>query len=216
VNVTLPNITLPPVRTLVIAGLVALGLLLAAGGGWYWYDAQQRRVAAAYAEVLTRVHAAQNPQTPADLRAQVQRELEQLLERYPSSGPVGQAAFELGNLRYAARQWGPARGAYEIVLARDGSPTVRTLARTSIGYTWEAERDWGKAIDSFQAVAKDLGPKDFLYEEVRFALARVQELGGRPADAIATYRALLKAAPASVRAEEARQQLMRLGARDDG
>jgi len=125
---------------------------------------------------------------------------------------VAEAAYELGNLRYAARQWAPARGAYEIAAARGASPTVRALARTSIGYTWEAERDWAKAIETFQAVARELGPRDFLFDEVQFALARVQELGGKPADAITTYERVLKDTPTAPRIEEAKQQLMRLGA----
>jgi len=206
------NLTLPPVRTLVAAGALVLVVLAAAAGGWYWYDGQQRRVAAVYAEVMTRVYAAQSPQAPAEARARAQQELEQVLARHPSAGPVAEAALELGNLRYAARQWAPARGAYEIALARGHSATVRVLARTSIGYTWEAERDWGKAIEAFQAVARDLGPKDFLFDEVQFALARVQELGGRPAEAVATYQRVLKDTPNSLRADEARQHLMRLGA----
>jgi tetratricopeptide (TPR) repeat protein len=209
------NAALPPARTLIIAGALAIVLLAAAGGAWYWYDGQQRRVSAAYAEVLTRVYAAQSPQASADERARVQQELEQILARHPSAGSVAEAAYELGNLRYAARQWAPARGAYEVALARGGSPTVRTLARTSIGYTWEAERDWGKAIETFQTVLRELGPKDFLFDEVRFALARVQELGGKPAEAITTYQRVLKDTPNAPRIEEARQHLMRLGATPD-
>jgi tetratricopeptide (TPR) repeat protein len=209
------NAALPPARTLVIAGAIALVLLAAAGGGLYWYDVQQRRVSAAYAEVLTRVYAAQSPQVSADERARAQHELEQVLARHPSAGPVAEAAYELGNLRYAARQWAPARGAYEVALARGSSPTVRTLARTSIGYTWEAERDWSKAIETFQAVLRELGPKDFLFDEVQFALARVQELGGKPAEAITTYQRVLKDTPHAPRVEEAKQHLMRLGATPD-
>jgi tetratricopeptide (TPR) repeat protein len=203
------------VRTLVIAGVALVLVAAAATGGWFWSDAQQRRVAAAYAEVMTRVYAAQSPQASADARARAQRDLEQILAQYPSATPVAGAAFELGNLRYAAQQWAPARAAWEIALARGGSPTVRALARTSIGYAWEAERDWGRAADAFQAVARDLGPKDFLYVEVLLALARVQELGGKPADAIATLQRLVKDAPSSPRAEEARQGLVRLGVKAD-
>ena len=206
------RVDLPPTRTLVLAGVIVLLVLAAAAGGWYWYDGQQRRVAAVYAEAMTRAYAAQSPQAPGDARARAQQELEQVLAKYPSAAPVSEAAFELGNLRYAAQQWAPARVAYEIALARGHSATVRTLARTSIGYTWEAERDWGKAIDAYLGVARDLGPKDFLYEEVQFALARVQELGGKPAEAIRTYERVLKDAPNSARAEEAKRYLMRLGA----
>jgi tetratricopeptide (TPR) repeat protein len=205
------NLTLPSARVLVLSAVVVVVVLAAAAGGWYWYDSQQRRVAARFAEVMTRVYAAQSPQVPAEARARAQQEIEQLLTQYPSAPPVAEAAYELGNLRYAARQWAPARSAYEIALVRGRSATVRTLARTSIGYTWEAERDWGKAIDAYGRLARDLSPKDFLYDDVQFALARAQELGGKPADAVATYERLLKAEPKGVRIEEAKQQLMRLG-----
>jgi len=207
------NLTLPSVRVLALSAVVAVVVLAAAAGGWYWYDSQQRRVTARFAEVMTRVYAAQSPQAPAEARARAQQELEQLLTQYPSATPVAEAAYELGNLRYAARQWAPARSAYEIALARGRSATVRTLARTSIGYTWEAERDWGKAVDAYGTLARDLSPKDFLFDDVQFALARAQELGGKPADAVATYERLLKDEPHGVRAEEAKQQLMRLGGR---
>jgi tetratricopeptide (TPR) repeat protein len=207
------NLTLPSVRVLALSAVVAVVVLAAAAGGWYWYDSQQRRVTARFAEVMTRVYAAQSPQAPAEARARAQQELEQLLTQYPSATPVAEAAYELGNLRYAARQWAPARSAYEIALARGRSATVRTLARTSIGYTWEAERDWGKAVDAYGTLARDLSPKDFLFDDVQFALARAQELGGKPADAVATYERLLKDEPHGVRVEEAKQQLMRLGGR---
>jgi tetratricopeptide (TPR) repeat protein len=206
------NLTLPSARVLVLSAVVVVVVLAAAAGGWYWYDSQQRRVAARFAEVMTRVYAAQSPQVSAEARARAQQEIEQLLTQHPSASPVAEAAYELGNLRYAARQWAPARSAYEIALARGRSATVRTLARTSIGYTWEAERDWGKAIDTYATLARDLSPKDFLYDDVQFALARAQELGGKPADAVTTYERLLKAEPNGVRVEEAKQQLMRLGA----
>jgi tetratricopeptide (TPR) repeat protein len=207
------NLTLPSVRVLALSAVVVVVVLAAAAGGWYWYDSQQRRVTARFAEVMTRVYAAQSPQAPAEARARAQQELEQLLTQYPSATPVAEAAYELGNLRYAARQWAPARSAYEIALARGRSATVRTLARTSIGYTWEAERDWGKAVDAYGTLARDLSPKDFLFDDVQFALARAQELGGKPADAVATYERLLKDEPHGVRVEEAKQQLMRLGGR---
>ena len=66
------------------------------------------------------------------------------------------------------------------------------------------------ALDTDGALARDLSPKDFVFDDVQFALARAQELGGKPADAVATYQRLLKEEPNGLRAEEAKQQLMRL------
>ena len=111
---------------------------------------QQRRVGAAYAEVMTRAYAAQSPQAPSDARVRVARDLEQVIAEHPSGASAAEAAYELGNLRYAAQQYAPARGAYEMAVARASSPTVRTLARASIGYTWEAERNFAKAVETYR------------------------------------------------------------------
>ena len=142
----------PEPRTLVLSGVALVVVVLLALGGWYWYDQQQRRVAAAYAEAMTRAYAAQAPQAPADARVRAAHELEQVMAQYPSGAATAEAAYELGNLRYAAQQYAPARGAYEVAVARGSSPTVRTLARASIGYTWEAERNFPKAVDAYQAL----------------------------------------------------------------
>jgi len=206
------NVVWPSPRTLVAAGVAVVLVGAIAFGGWYWYDRQQRRVGAAYAEVMTRAYAAQTPQVPSDTRTRVARDLEELIARHPSGPSAAEAAYELGNLRYAAQQYAGARGAYEMAVARGGSPTVRTLARASIGYTWEAERNFAKAVEAHQLVARDVGPKDFLYEQTLLDLARVQELAGRPADAIATYQRLLKELPSARRADDIRGRLVTLGA----
>jgi tetratricopeptide (TPR) repeat protein len=206
------NVAWPAPRTLVAAGLGLVLVAAVAVGGWYWYDTQQRRVGAANAEVMTRAYAAQAPQAGSDTRARVARDLEELIARHPAGTSAAEAAYELGNLRYAAQQYPAARSAYEMAVARGASPTVRTLARASIGYTWEAERNFSKAVEAYQMVAQDLGPKDFLYEQTLLDLARGQELAGRRPEAIATYQRLLKDFPAARRADEVRGRLVTLGA----
>jgi tetratricopeptide (TPR) repeat protein len=206
------NVAWPEPRTLVVAGLGVVLVTAISVGGWYWYDTQQRRVGAAYAEVMTRAYAAQAPQASSDTRTQVARDLEDLIARHPSGASAAEAAYELGNIRYAAQQYPAARGAYEIAVARGASPTVRTLARASIGYTWEAERNFAKAVEAYQVVAKELAPKDFLYEQTLLDLARAQELAGRTPDAVATYQRLLKEFPAARRADDVRGRLVALGA----
>jgi tetratricopeptide (TPR) repeat protein len=206
------NFAWPSPRTLVATALAVVVVAAIAVGGWYWYETQQHRIAAAYADVMTRAYAAQAPQAPTDARTRAAQDLEQVIAQYPSGAAAAEAAFELGNLRYAARQYASARAAYEVAVARGAGPTVRTLARASIGYTWEAERNFAKAVDAYQAVAKDLGPKDFLYEQASLDLGRAQELAGRTPDAVATYQRLLKDAPAARRADDVRGRLAALGA----
>jgi tetratricopeptide (TPR) repeat protein len=205
-------VNVPETRTLVVAGVVVLAVLAVAFGGWLWYDAQQRHALAAHAEVMARVSAAQGPPATPEARAAAERDLEALITRYPSSATVGQAAYELGNLRYAARKYPEARAAYEIALARGASGTIRTLARAAVGHTWEAEGNFARAIDTYQALAKDLDAKQFLYEDTLLDLARAQEQAGRKADAVATYQRALKEVPGSRRAEEIKIRLASLAA----
>ena len=161
---------------------------------------------------MARASAAQRPEATADARERAARELEGVIAQYPSGDSLAEAALELGNLRYASRQYPAARAAYELAVARGGSPTVRMLARLSIGYTWEAERNFAQAVDAFQAVANDLRPTDFLFEQVLLDLARAQELAGRKTEAVATYQRLLKDLPAARRSDDVRGRLAALGA----
>jgi tetratricopeptide (TPR) repeat protein len=204
--------TWPERRTLVIAGTVLVVALLGATGGWLWYAAQQREVATAYAATVTRLAAARAPQAPAEARVAAGAELEQLIARHPSAPAVGEAAYELGNLKYEAKQYAAARSAYQVALARGVPGTLRTLSRAGIAHTFEAEREYAKAIEAYQALIKDLRPKDFLYEDTLMDLARTQELAGHKSQAAETYRRVLKDVPASRRAEVAKMRLAALGA----
>ena len=199
-------------RTLVAAlvGVVVLAALVAAG--WFWYAREQHRAMAAYAEALARVRAAQAPQATTEARTAAVRDLEAVLARFPSAAAAPQAAHQLAGLRYDSGDYAAARGAYEVVLARGASGTLRTLAQAGIGYTWEAERQYARAIDAYATALAPLGPKDFYYEALLADLGRAQELAGRKPEAIATYQRLLKELPQARRAEEIRARLMSLGA----
>ena len=194
--------------------LTAVGAVVVAGialGAWLWTAAQERRAAEAYSDVLAQALEARNSQATPQSKAAVVQALEGVMARYPSAAGASLAAFELGNLKYDLRDYTAARGAYELAAMRTASPAVRTLARTAVGYTWEAERNYVKAGEAYQAAAKDLKPKEFFYEDAILALGRAQELSGKKADAIETYRMLLKEVPGARRMEDVRIRLANLG-----
>ena len=201
----------PSRRTLLVLAGAVLAVLVLGGAAWVWYAADQSRARAAYADVMVRVAAAEGPQATAEARTAAARDLEAILARYPSAAAVPQMAYQLGNVRYGAGQYAAARAAYEVVLARGATGTLRTLAQVGRGYTWEAERDWAKAMDAYRAALARLGPKDFYYEALLVDLARTQELAGRKDEAVETYRRILKELPQARRGEEVRARLMRLG-----
>jgi tetratricopeptide (TPR) repeat protein len=202
---------LPSTRTLLIAVAIVVVLGLAAFGGWAWYDASQRRVAAAYAAVTARVQAAEAPDAPGELKAAAARDLEALLARYPSARTVPQAAFELGNLRFTTKDYAGARSAYELTLQRGAPELIRALARSGIGRSWEAERDFAKAAEAYGALVKDLDPRSFAYEDALIDHARALELAGKKTEAVAAYQKVLKDVPNARRADDVRTRLATLG-----
>lgn len=203
---------LPAPRTLVtVAGVVLLVAALGAGG-WWWYSVEQRRVLAAWAQIETRLITARSPQATPEQRAALITEVERFLSANASSTVAPLAAYDLGNLRFATGQYAAARVAYELAVTRAASSTLRTLARSELAATWEAERDFAKAADLYQGLLADLKPTDFLYEQTLLDLARNQALAGRRDQAVVTYQRLLQDLPGSARADEARARLAALAA----
>ena len=88
--------------------------------------------------------------------------------------------------------------------------TLRALSALGVAYTWEAEKNQAKALAAYEAALAGRGPKDFLFEELLMDLARVQEFGGQPQAAIATYERLLKDVPDSRRADDVRSRIATL------
>jgi tetratricopeptide (TPR) repeat protein len=207
----LKDLTLPSVRTLVIAGIALVVVALAGFGGWAWWDAQQRRTLAATAEVLARVQPALAPDATADAKLTAARDLEQLLQRYPSARTVPTTAYELGNIRFSAAQYAGARTAYELALQRGATGLVASMARAGVARTWEAERDFTQAANAYAALVKSLDPRSFLYEDALIDQARVLELGGKKAEAVAIYQKILKEVPTAKRSEDIRSRLASLG-----
>jgi tetratricopeptide (TPR) repeat protein len=199
-------------RTAIWIGVVVALVALVGIGLWLWLSIQQQRMREAYAEVTTMLQAGRTAEARPEVRAAIPGVLERFLARYPSSSRAPEAAYELGNVRADAGQWAQARGAYQIALAQGARGTIHTLAQAGIGSTWEAERNFGKAAEAYQAALTGIKPTDFYYEQLCLDLGRVQEAAGHRPEAIETYRRLLKQRPGSARAAEVRSRLAALGA----
>jgi tetratricopeptide (TPR) repeat protein len=192
------------------AGVVVVALI--AVGAWAWYRSQESRGEAALASATLLVQQA-TPQAGPDARAKAIAALEVVLHDHGRFSGAAQAAYQLGNLRYASGAYAQARGAYEVALAKGGSASLRALSAVGIGYTWEAEKNYANAAAAYEAALKTMAPKAFLYEDTLMALARVQELGGKPGAAVETYQRLLKEMPDTRRADDLKTHLANLKSR---
>jgi len=124
-----------------------------------------------------------------------------------------QAAYELGNIQYQAGDYGAARGAYQIALAKGAAGSLRTLAASGVGYTWEAQKDYANAVTAYEAVARAVPAKQFYFEDALLDLARAQALAGKPVEALATYERVLKDVPDTRRAPDIRAKIAELQGR---
>jgi tetratricopeptide (TPR) repeat protein len=199
----------PSWRVMAVLGgsVVVLGAAIAAA--WLWFAAEQRRGLEAFAEAMVKLQLSQAPDAAPATKADAMRELERTLSRKPSAAVSSQVTYELGNLKYAAQQYPGSRSAYELA-AGGTSPTLGRLAQVSVGYTWEVQTDYPKAIEAYEKALASLKPGEFLYDELMMDLGRVQELAGRKDAAIKTYQRVADN-PRSLRSDDARGRLATLG-----
>jgi len=193
------------------AGVVVVALIVV--GAWAWYRSQESRGEAALTSATALVQQATATQAGPEARAKAIAALEAVLRDHPRFSGAAQAAYQLGNLRYAGGAYAQARGAYEVALAKGGPASLRALSAVGIGYTWEAEKNYANAATAYEAALKAMAAKAFLYEDTLMALARVQELGGKPGAAAETYQRLLKEIPDTRRADDLKTHLANLKSR---
>jgi tetratricopeptide (TPR) repeat protein len=191
-------------------GVVVVALIIV--GAWAWYRSQESRGEAALASATLLVQQA-TPQAAPEARAKAIAALEAVLRDHGRFSGAAQAAYQIGNLRYASGAYAQARGAYEVALAKGGPASLRVLSAVGIGYTWEAEKNYATAATAYEAALKAMPPKAFLYEDTLLALARVQELGGKPAAAAETYQRVLKEIPDTRRSDDLKTRLANLKSR---
>ncbi len=112
-----------------------------------------------------------------------------------------------------AGDYGAARGAYQIALAKGAAGSLRTLAASGVGYTWEAQKDYANAVTAYEAVARAVPAKQFYFEDALLDLARAQALAGKPVEALATYERVLKDVLDTRRAPDIRAKIAELQGR---
>lgn len=214
-NLNLPtSLTAPRARRLALltAGVVVAGALVVAAG-MLWYRSQEAAGEAALAAATALVQQVSVPQATPEARAKAITALEDVVRSHPRFSGLPRAAYQLGNLRYAAGQYAAARSAYELALAKGARETLKVISALGIGYTWEGEKSYANAATAYAVALAAMDTKGFLYEDTLMALARAQELGGNPATAAETYQRLLKEVPNTTRADDLRMRLSHLKSR---
>ncbi|HKA62241.1 MAG TPA: tetratricopeptide repeat protein, partial [Methylomirabilota bacterium] len=119
-----------------VAGVVAVVAVLLLAG-WLWLRTEDAHGQAALAASADLVQQADGPLATAEARQRAIASLQQVLAQHGRTSAAPVAAYQLGNLQYQSGDYAAARGAYELALAKGASGSVRTLAASGVGYTWE-------------------------------------------------------------------------------
>lgn len=189
-----------------IAGVVVVVAVLVLAV-WLWMRTEDARGQAALAASADVVQQADGPLATGDARQKAIAALQQVLAQHGRTSAAPVAAYQLGNLQYQSGDYAAARGAYELALAKGATGSVRTLAASGVGYTWEAQKNYANAVTAYEALVRQESPRQFFFEEALIDLARAQALASKPTDAVATYERLLKEAPDTRRAADVRARI---------
>ena len=116
------------------AGL-ALIILAAVGLGWggwmVWSTRAESHGAVALAQARFLLAQAQTPNAVPEAKERAQKALEDVVAEYPRLSSGAQAAYQLGNLRFAAGQYPQARAAFQVARSRARSASLTSRCRTA-------------------------------------------------------------------------------------
>jgi TolA-binding protein len=201
---------LPPLARGLVAAIAGLLLVLLAGAGvWSLLERREAAAARALGTAASQYREALASRQESQL-AGAAATLDQFVKDWPRSRHAAEGWLLLGNVEYERRNFDAALRAFERAAAGRGS--IATLGRLGLGYAAEAKGDLTRALGIYAELLKGQAPQGFLYGDVLLAKGRVEEGLAKRAEAIETYRLLLKDTPTSQAADLARTRLAMLGA----
>lgn len=198
-------------RTAVLAALVALGLLAAAGYGYWWY--QERREDEA-SRALARAHATirgEQPGTPGN-RDEAMKRYREIAEQYRGTRSAEESLIALGNLQFEAGKMDDAVGSFGEYLTIYPRGRFRVMAGLGKAYAQEAKADLQGAAKTLSELL-DRDKDDPLAGEAYMALARIYEGLKKPDEAMRVYGQVVERFSQTQWAQHALQRMSALKAK---
>ena len=165
------------VTAIVLAAVIALGIYS------YWgnYQSSAKEM---YAK-------AQNNNTPENTMNNV-KIFQELIDKYPHSWSARMAHYHLGNIYYNSGDFDKAIADYKkFVSSRISEDSgIKFLALSSIGYCYEAKKDFKSALEYFEKAQKS---KNIGFESVAFSnIALIYEQMNDKKNALENYKKALE------------------------
>jgi TolA-binding protein len=131
-----------------------------------------------------------------------------LISGHPSSEPAGLARFYLGVAYLNTGDLPRAQREFERFTQSAAPQSIRELALLDLGVVYEQMKQYAKAAAAYRDAANLKGPAS---NDARLAAARVLQLDGKRAAAIAAYQDFLKDNPYAPQRDTVVQALANLG-----
>ncbi len=170
------------VTAIALAGIIAFGIYM------YWghYQASAREM---YNDAQQSI--SQNADNPEDAMRYI-KIYQDLTDKYPHSWSARMAHYHLGNLYYNLGEYDKAIADYKkFVSSRISAHAgIKFLALTSIGYCYEAKKDFNSALEYFEKAQKS---DNTGFESVGFRnIGRIYEEQNDKKNALENYKKALE------------------------
>jgi len=172
------------VTAIVVASAIAIGIFMY----WNHYQYSAKEMYAKANENLV-----QNIENPENANKNIKL-FQELIEKYPHSWSARMAHYHLGNIYYNLGEFDKAIADYKkFVSSRISDKAgIKFLALTSIGYSYEAKKDYKDALEYFE---KALKSNNAGFESVAFSnIARIYEQMNDKKNALENYKKALEKA----------------------
>ncbi|OGP67361.1 MAG: hypothetical protein A2W27_04975 [Deltaproteobacteria bacterium RBG_16_44_11] len=170
--------------TSILAIVIAIGIYL------YWNDYQTSATQIYAKAQISMLRNQQNPEGVSDIMIV----FKELIDKYPHSWSARMAYYHMGNVYYNSGEVDNAIDSYNKFLssARSDDAGIKFLALTSLGYCFEAKKDFKAALNYFEQAQKS---NNIGFEAIGFRnIARIYEQLNDKKKALENYENALKMA----------------------
>lgn len=170
------------VTAIVVASAIAIGIFMY----WNHYQFSAKEMYAKANENLV-----QNIENPESVNKNI-RIFQELIEKYPHSWSARMAYYHLGNIYYNLGDFDKAITDYKKFVSSRISDNsgIKFLALTSIGYSYEAKKDFKSALEFFEKAQKS---NNVGFESVGYSnIGRIYEQMNDKKNALENYKKALE------------------------
>jgi len=188
------------VTAVILASMIAFGIYM------YWSNYQDSARA-----MYARTQSSASGSETQDMTGNNIRIFQELIEKYPHSWSARMAHYRLGNIYYSLGEYDKAIAHHKnFVSSRISDHAgIKFLALSSIGYCYEARKDYKSALEYFQKAQKG---NNIGFESVGFSnVARIYELMNDRKNALENYKKALEKTADSSKAVFIKYKISSLG-----